>query len=211
MKYRLARLADSDALASIAHACAPELSDSFTLQLGLPFQKAYYKAMLSEPTTVAACAEDDGGRIAGFALATLDSSSMVDAARRAKFSLAMAACWGIVRRPYLLTGIICRVASLLGKDRGSSYVVGHGAKVSFLAVDPADRSSHAGPRLMKYVINSLREKSSVAISAEVDQSNPRVIRLHERLGASVVRKFTTPSAVPRVILEYPITNKRSAA
>lgn len=211
MIYRLATPDDANRLAEIAHSCAPVLTDSFTLQLGLPFQRVYYRAALDTPSTVAACVEDERGVVVGFALATLDSAELVATIRKSARKLGFAALGGLLTKPKLLWGLVERVGSLLGRDRGEGYIVGHGAKVSFLAVDQSARTGQAGPRLMRNVIAALREAGAGAIAAEVDLSNPRVIRLHQRLGAEIAREFVTPSGVARVILEYPSVEAHRAA
>ncbi|MEM6330119.1 MAG: GNAT family N-acetyltransferase [Planctomycetota bacterium] len=211
MKIELATPADSISLAAIAQACAPELPDNFTMRLGGAFHRAYYAALLAEPTTVAVCARASdeasggasGGAVIGFAFGTLDSSAMMRAMKAARPRLALGAAAGLCRRPWLLAGLVKRALSLGGKSSGEGYVVTAGAKVSFLAVDPARRTAQAGPKLMKHAIAALRAAGAGAIQAEVDQSNPRVIRLHQRLGAAVTQEFVTPTGVPRVILEYP--------
>lgn len=204
MRYRLATLRDSDALASVAHACAPELPDNLTMQLGLRFLKAYYKAVLAEPSTVAACVESsDPARVVGFALATIDSAAMIAAIRRVRWRLGLAALTGIARRPWLLADLLTRVNALRGTESIAQYVIAEGPKVSFLAVEPKARTTQTGPRLMKNVVSALRASGCGAVQAEVDETNPRVIRLHERLGATQVRSFTTAAGIVRVILEYP--------
>ena len=204
MNYRLATVEDSHALAEIANACAPELQDNFTMQLGITFQQAYYAVLLNEPSTVAVCAEKEkSNRMVGFAFGTLDSQAMMESLSRSRRKLAFATFGGLVRRPWLLAGLLRRAGALVRKQGVERYVVTQGAKVSFLAVDPRERTSHAGPKLMKYIIASLRTAGARAIQAEVDQSNPRVIRMHCRLGAEIVRNIITPSGVHRVVIEYP--------
>lgn len=203
MKLRLAGPRDSNELARIAHACADELQDSFTMRLGLRFQQVYYAVLMKEPSTVVVCSEsDDANHLSGFALATLDSNAMLNSLRQSRLSLAIACIWGLMRRPGLIVGLLRRASCLLRSKGVDQYVSTEGAKVSFLAVDPQSRNAFAGPKLMKAVLKQMRERGANDIDAEVDESNPRVIVLHRRLGAELIHQYVTPNNVKRVIVRY---------
>ena len=212
MEYRLATTSDADEIARITHACSPELRDNFTMRLGLAFHRVYYRCLLAEPSSIVVCAErGEDSALSGFALGTLDSEAMLSALRSARNSLALASLLGVLRRPWLLVGLVQRAWCLVMTRRVDRYVQDAGAKVSFLAVDPTMRSTHAGPKLMMHAIKRMRQAGASAIRAEVDESNPKVIKLHQRLGATKTKHYTTPNGVKRVILEYAASDKQAAA
>jgi len=136
---------------------------------------------------------------------------MVDALRSSRTKLSAAVLTGLLQKPWLMMGLIRRALTLVGRKSVEKYVVSEGAKVSFLAVHPERRTMQSGPKLMKCVIDELRQAGAGVIMAEVDKSNPRVIRLHSRLGAAVVKELVTPAGVPRVIMAYPALTSQSAA
>jgi len=203
MRIRLAKVKDAAALARVHHACSPELPESFMARLGPQFLRQYYRVLLQEKNSVVICAENSNQDVVGFISGSLDATEHMPELKRHRVSLVLGALPALLRHPSLLKGMLDRQNSKSADVADDSFVVLTGARWEFWACLPEARAGGKALELFRSWLTMMRGFGIGTIRFEVDDDNPKIVRLHRTLGARVLRKYTTPDGRSRLLMAYP--------
>lgn len=169
----------------------------FLTFLGPRFLRQLYRGIVGDPAGMAWVAEQDGRRL-GFVAGT-DSPSRFyrRLIRRRLIRFALAAAIPFLRRPSILP----RLLRAFTKPAEASASGARRAELMSLAVWPWAQQRGAGALLVQCFIDEARRRGAEVVYLTTDAAgNDAVNRFYERLGFSVVRRFTT--AEGRVMNEY---------
>jgi hypothetical protein len=192
-------------MAEVTMACANELDENIFLQAGGRFLRAYYRIVLQEKNSVVVLAVDDcdPDRVLGFVTGSLDAAASAEVLCRHKLTLAIAALPAMLLRPSLLRRLRTRLRATSSMNSAEEYVVGKGARAAFMAMLPEARAGGEGVFLFYHWLATMRALGAREIRLEVDVANARVVAIHKRLGAAVIKEVVTPDGKARVFMEYP--------
>lgn len=202
MKFRLAKHADCKQLSHIALACAEGQNEGFTFKLGRRFLEQYYRVLLREKHSVVMCAVDNADRVVGFAAGSLDAAETMRALRRHRLQLSLAAAWGVVRQPRLISGLLSRYRAVKAGTDDEGYVVSSGPRLIYWGILPEARVGPGGLILLHHCLNLMRSLGAQRIRAEIDSENRRAQQANSLLGAKTIRQFVTPDGRSRIIIEF---------
>ncbi len=202
VRFRIATLADAEALASLHHLCSREQPDGFLHLLGRPFLAAYYRILLRNPSTLVVCADSGEDGLVGLVSACLEVGEELEALRRGRYRLLLAALPAILRHPSLIAAVRLRMVSLRPGNAGEGFVVGHGPRLSFWGWSPCYPSAGLSTQLFLEMLRKLKERSVSVVSLEVDRSNRKVELIHRYMGARLVQEFVTKDGRKRLVMEH---------
>ena len=203
MHFRLARQEDVAGLTAVHLAAAREQQSrgagGFLEKLGATYLKEYYRVFLREPHSLILVAVDDQG-IAGLVSGTLDAEEHRDALRKHRYRLFLSMLPALLKNVRLLGPVIRRARSLSdGEETG--YVWLEGPRWEYWGWDPA-RPSAESVVLQKKWIAILKLLGAKIVTFEVDEVNVRVAEYHKRMGAEVIREYSTPEGNRRLLMRY---------
>lgn len=204
MRLRLAKPVDAAAIADLYRVCNAGNPHSFMLRMGRRFLRRYYRVTLAAPESVVVCAEDDAGRLLGFASGTIDAAALLAGLRHARWSLLLAAAPAVARHPGLLPSMLRR-----GRGGVNEYIVSTGARWEYWAWDPRHRGTSGALALHRAWLEVMRRLGVRVIGLEVNATDEKVAFLHRARGARLVREVTTPDGLRRLFLEYDLSPKTS--
>lgn len=190
---RMAKPRDATGIARLHFLSSP---GDFLCLLGEGCLGEYYRILLSERFSVVLCAEDLAANIVGVASGTLDSADHHACLRQGRWRLLLKALPRLLTRPALFRQIAAR------QRHPEAYVVASGARAEFWAWRQDAKSPEGALMLQSKLLCVLGSLGARRIRCEVNSTLERVIRIHERLGGTVVQTFRTRDGVARAIIEY---------
>jgi hypothetical protein len=200
MNYRLAIQGDAKRLAYLHRLSSEKQPGGFMYQLGSPWLEQYYRILLGQRYTVIMCAEDDHGKIIGFASGSLDAAEGIAALRRNRLKLLWAALPAILRNPNLVKEVRSRQNSDSADQPSQGYVLQAGAHEDYWAWE--NPKQPGAIELHLKWLSLMRLLGVKSVKGEVDIVNDMILKTHQRLGAKIIGTFITPNGNERVIIEY---------
>ncbi len=201
-QLRLAKPEDAKQLADLHWTCSADQPGGFMFQLGKRFLVEYYRVCLNERTSVILCVENAKSNIIGLVSGSLAAEEHMAALPQNKLRLAVSAVPSIVRAPRLLGSMYARQGAGSAEGDKGGYIVTVGPREEFWAWDPSERSAGGAIELHKKWLSLMHLLGASQVKLEVDQVNTRVVKMHELMGATRVREFSTPDGRQRLIMEY---------
>lgn len=199
---RLAKLSDVKQIANLHMICSSEQPMSIMWKFGKYFFKRYYRILLEEKNSVILCAEDMNGDIVGIVSGSLKAEEHIIALRRNRVSLFFASVPSLFRNPRLIGDMYSRQKAGSADEEGGGYIVLSGAREEFWAWLPTKRLAGGAIELHKTWLSVMRLLGASRIQLEVDRINERVARMHQMMGARVIKEFVTPDGRHRMVMEY---------
>jgi ribosomal protein S18 acetylase RimI-like enzyme len=181
------RVTQSDRLDDIVAIHAQAFPGFFMTQLGGRFLRAYYGCVVDSPHGLL-IAEDGSRGCVGFVAGFVDPAAFYQELRRRRVRLGLAACAGIVCRPW-------RLAALLANYRRAGGLARRGpdartAELSSLAVTPHEGGRGVGSRLVHAFVEAAGAQGAHRILLTTDAYGNEVVnRFYQRLGFTCVRCF----------------------
>lgn len=206
MRFRLAKLCDADQLADVHSICCSEQPEGFMFKLGKSFLRKYYQILLNERNSVVIVAESEAEKIIGFYSGSSRSEEHIEKLRQNKLSLILASVRAILRNPCLLKSMYIRYKST--KNKGE-FIITNGPRMEYWACLPSDRNSGAAIELHKLWYEFMRLLGVTTVKGEINEANKRTLKMHQIMGATIIKEFETPEGNKRYIIEYILDKKQS--
>jgi hypothetical protein len=207
ISIRAAGPRDAEALANLHFVCSSAQPGGFMHRLGRRFFVAYYRILLSEPTTLILVADAGADGLVGLVSATLESKRQLEAIRNGRFKLLLAVIPVLIRRPSLSWEVCVRDRSLSPRARGDGYFVSSGPRIAYWGWLPGYPAHGKSTALIKEILHRLESLGASRVSLETDHLNKKVEVMHRFLGARVVKVVTTRDGRERTVLEYALSPK----
>ena len=193
---------DAESLARLHFTCSHAQPGGFMHRLGPRFFLAYYRILLREPTTVILVADAGRDGVLGFVSATLDSKRQLEAIRRRRLGLLVAAIPALIRTPGLLWDVYLRNRSLSPGAMGEGFGISSGARIAYWGWLPTHPSHGQATLLIREVLRTLASLGASTVRLETDRVNRKVEVMHRLLGARVVESLVTRDGRERIVFEY---------
>jgi hypothetical protein len=172
--------------------------------LGMGFLRAYYEVLLDEGSSTILCAYRSKGSLVGFAAGSIEAESRLVALKKYRLKLLIKSAKTLILNPKLIKQIRLR-QNTKTVNENEIFVVGSGAHMEYWAWDAA--GGGGAIILFKKWLSLLQLIGVTRISGEVDEVNHEILKLHEMLGAKVVKQFRTPDGRLRNIIAYDLGKK----
>jgi hypothetical protein len=206
MRIRVAKPSDSKDIAEIHFASRDKFTKGFFSQVSKLFLVHYYKVVLNDPNSVVVCAEDDVGKICGFASATLNAEQQFANMRKHKIRLGLALLPTIMMKPWILRDTLYRYASTQGKGN-KQYVSVSGVRGEYWVWDPRNKNTIWAGVLNNTHLHMLKVLGAKHLRFEVDADNLGVVRFSERNGAELLDRVVLNDGRERLIMSYDLVKK----
>jgi hypothetical protein len=207
IEFRFANCYDAKQLAKLHYLCSQAQPGGFMFKLGRRFFLEYYRILLRERTTVVLCADAGRDGIVGLISASTDVKKEIEALRKGRYKLLLAALPNLIRQPSLIRTVISREKSLSPTSMGEGFIVGSGARLTFWGWLPNYPSKGHSVRLLKAILKILGTLGISSVQLEVDRVNRNVEVVYRLLGAKVVKEFTTKDGRQRMVMEHNLTTQ----
>ncbi|MGH8068513.1 MAG: hypothetical protein ACRERE_25415 [Candidatus Entotheonellia bacterium] len=201
MKFRIAKPSDAPQIARAYKTCYNSAPNAFLPTLGERFLRQYHRILLSEPASIGLVAEDDAGKVVGFACGTLDASSHLARLKKAKWKLALSALPAIVKNPKLIRAMRERMSAPSASSGENGFVVANGCRLESWGWIESNRAGGQSIQLLRAWLDTSRALGARDIWLEVDQDH--VGRIHKMMGAQPYREVVTRDGRRRRIMRYP--------
>jgi hypothetical protein len=167
--------------------------------LGKKFLQAYYEILLDEGSSAIVCAYRDEKKIVGFVAGSIRAESRIAALKSHRLKLLFSSFQTLISNPKLITEVRARQNAGSAED-GDGFVLTSGPQIQYWAWD-ADGGVGAIVLLKKWL--SLMQLIGITkVKGEVDIVHPKILKMHQLLGAEVINEFRTPDGRLRNIIEY---------
>lgn len=143
----------------------------FLTQMGEPFLRRYYGAVLDYSDSISLVALDEDGRIVGLASGFKNSAGFYRHFRRYRLQLLPSIGMALLRRPSLLFEI-ARNSSRVSRVGGAETV----RSVELASICNILRGNQVGSRLLKAFIANAKNKECDQVTLSTDESNNEVVR-----------------------------------
>ncbi len=189
-----------DDAAAVARLHASAIGEGFLSALGPGFLTRLYRRIIGEPGSFLLVADRDGGsgrHVAGF---VAGSQSVRRLYRSFLVRDGIPAAAGSALR---LARSLPRVLETLrhgtgGGDEGS----GRGTELLSIAVDPTARGGGLGQALVDGFLDEVTRRGGRAAHVVVGADNQPAVRLYQRAGFVVVRRFELHAGTPSLLLQW---------
>jgi hypothetical protein len=206
MKIRIAKPRDAQEIANLHIACSKVQPDGFMYQLGTNFLKTYYSILLKEKYSLVLCAENDDGIIIGIVTGSMNSQEHALALTKEKINIAISALNAIVLKPILLKEMYERSKPNSADSSEKGFIVLTGPRLEYWGWDPKEKQTLGAVELLRTWLETMKLLGVTHITNEVDESNKKSLRLHELLGAKIIKSYNTPDGRKRYLMEYNLTS-----
>lgn len=203
MKIRIAKPSDANELASVHYACSIVQKSSFMHNLGIDFFRQYYKVVLKERTSLVLVAESERGKIIGLATGSSMVEEHIHALKKHRLVFFYVIFYKLIRNPRLFFELYDRQRKVM--DNNNGYIVSQGARLEYWGWHPNDNNPMGALILLRCWLKAIKHYDVETIHFEVDSENSKIVDLHTKLGAMVVRKFTTPDRRERLVMQYDLS------
>jgi ribosomal protein S18 acetylase RimI-like enzyme len=154
-------------------------------QLGQPFLRRYYSAVLDYPKRLFIVAEQ-GGRLLGFAAGFADPCAFSRMLRRRALRLLPSIMLGVLTHPRVL-GVVAQNALGVVCGRHAGYEPDAGdAELASLGVAPGEQGHGLGRLLIRGFVDAAGRAGSTGVHLSTDaEDNERVNRFYSSLGFNI--------------------------
>ena len=204
LKFRIACRNDAEELARLHYSSASNQPGAFMHLLGMGFLRAYYEILLDEGSSTILCAYRNEGSLVGFAAGSIEAESRLVALKKYRLKLLIKSAQTLILNPKLIKQIKLRQNTKTASG-SEIFVLSSGAHMEYWAWDAA--GGGGAIVLFRKWLSLLQLIGVTKVSGEVDQLNHEILKIHEMLGAKVVKQFRTPDDRLRNIIEYDLLRK----
>lgn len=206
MIYRIAKAKDAKRIAEIQKKIKEVNSLGIFCMMNKQFLKNYYRILIEDPSTIFLCAEDNDGKVVGYAFNSLDVKKENENMRKNKVKLILSAISSIFSNPKLLKELYLRYTSLNNDD--DNYLHKEGAHGGYWGWDPDYQDSSASLVLHELGLKFMNLFGVDKINFEVDTDNKNVFRFHKLNGAKVEKTFQLKDGRERNFMYYNLNNHK---
>ena len=205
IRFRLAKPVDAKALARLHYDVRDTYSVGYFAQMGLPFLKAYYKVVLSDPYEVVVCAEEDG-KLCGFCSASLDINKQMELMNKKKFLLLWPALLTFIGKPSMIGATIKRWKVSQHKD-DEKLIPKEGVRCEYWTWDANNKNSEYSVALWNAYLQILYTLGVKKLPIDVDDVNKKVMKFHLLNNAVATEHITLSDGRERTLLEYDLEKR----
>jgi ribosomal protein S18 acetylase RimI-like enzyme len=180
----------------------------FLTQLGRRFLREYYRLVLDYSGGVLITISSKSGELAGFVSGLIQPHQFYAEMKKMKWRFVLATIPALLRRPLVLARLWSNFRRVREQSREDGPVAERICELSSIAVDPAHSGKGWGRRLVKNLIDFLKERRVEAVVLTTDASdNESVNRFYLDCGFKLVE--TTRAYGGRPMNHYKIELEES--
>jgi len=202
MRFRIAKPQDARQIAHIHWCSSVEQPGGYMHKLGEGFLREYYKVLLNEPNSVVICAEDNDGEIHGFLSGSLKTEEHSSALKNNRARFLLATLPVIIKTPSLIRSIYSRQKLKSADEDVEGFIVLKGARSEYWGWLPSKPNHAAAIGLYQTWLALVGRLGVSSVRFEVDQQNDKIVKIHRKMGATIVKVIKTPDGTDRYIMEH---------
>jgi len=177
----LIREATLDDLDEIFYLYTNYMFDSYLLKFGGPFVKKYLKIIINSKNCVTLVVREN--YIAGFIMATFNSKKILS---KLSFNIEMLCVW--IKQVLVRPSLALESLELIFYPLNTS-MKNVNAELLFIAIEPTHRKRNLSTKLIKEVLNLMRQKGIKKVKVSTLTENEAVNALLKNMGFEVEKTF----------------------
>jgi hypothetical protein len=171
-------------------------------KLGLSFLKIYYKLLVNEKNSLVIIAENNESVICGFCAGTFVAQEHIKTLKASRLKIAISLVPSIIKSPQLIFNILSRNKFINSNGKSSDISISSGPRFEYWAWSRKYKNSYMAVSLLKFWLKIMFNFGIDSVKAEVDLGNSDILKLHQKLGAQIIKEITLDDGRKRVHIEY---------
>ena len=202
MKFRIAKNSDIKMLSELHFEAGKIQPNGYMYKLGLPFLKIYYKLLVNEKNSLVIVAENKDSIICGFCAGTFVAEEHIKTLKKSRLKIAISLIPSIIKSPQLILSILARNRFINSNGKSSDISISSGPRFEYWAWSSKNKNPFMAINLLKFWLKIMFNFGVNSVKAEVDIANSDILKLHQKLGAHIIKEITLSDGRKRVHIEY---------
>ena len=202
MKFRIAKQSDIRILSELHFEAGKIQPNGYMYKLGLPFLRLYYKILVNEKNSLVIVAENKYSIICGFCAGTFVAEEHLQTLKRSRLKIAISLIPSIIKSPQLIFSILSRNKFINSNGKSSDVSISRGPRFEYWAWSSKSKNPFMAISLLKFWLKIMFNFGVNSVKAEVDLVNSDILKLHQKLGAQIIKEITLDDGRKRVHIEY---------
>lgn len=202
MRFRIAKKSDIKMLSKLHFEAGKIQPNGYMYKLGLPFLKTYYKLLVNEKNSLVIVAENKDDIVCGFCAGTFFAEEHIKTLRKSRLKIAISLVPSIIKSPQLILSILARNKFINSNGKSSDISISSGPRFEYWAWSSKNKDPFMSINLLKFWLKSMFSFGVKSVKAEVDIANSDILKIHQKLGAQIIKEITLNDGRKRVHIEY---------